>query len=173
VSALSDYLNEHLPPEWTKPQVVEALAGSVDRATVYRYLSGNHPRRPSDAILKAFAAILPGATVRELRAAAASLNIEGDPWVPPVEANRLNGGQRAALSAFIRATVSWQERFEADEGLDEEPTRQVNIPANARAEMRKYIAELQASGMSSLADRVAATLAISSASETASKSSKE
>jgi len=48
VSKLSDYLNAHIPTGWSKSQVVEALEGKIDRATVYRYLAGRHPQRPSE-----------------------------------------------------------------------------------------------------------------------------
>jgi hypothetical protein len=105
VSTLSDYLNDHIPPTWRKPQVVEALHGVIDRATVYKYLAGNHPRNPPEAVLQAFARVLPGASVVELRAAARVPIGAEAPWVPTVEANRLNAGQRQALDLFIKATV--------------------------------------------------------------------
>jgi hypothetical protein len=174
MSSLSDYLNEHMPADWSKAQLVEALAGVVDRATVYRYLSGRHPRTPSDAVLQAFVNVLPGTSVRELRAAAAIPADEDDPWIPPVEANQLNSGQRAALTAFIRATVNWQDFHE--EPVDEaeiRSTRPLNLPESTRAEVQTYVEELHASGISNLADRVAATLVISSASDTANRSSKD
>jgi hypothetical protein len=171
VSTLSDYLNTHLPADWSKPQLVDALAGVVDRATVYRYLSGRHPRSPSETILSAFSEVLPGTTLQELRAAAAALDPDADdPWIPPIEANRLNSGQRAALTAFIRATVNWQENVEEAE-LAEVP-RPIDVDPNARPELEEYVEKLHASGLSDLAGRVAATLATNSASETASKSSK-
>jgi hypothetical protein len=177
VSTLSDYLNAHLPTDWQKPQVVEALRGVVDRATVYRYLSGRHPRTPSDGVLQAFVSVLPGTSLVDLRAAARVESGEEEVWVPPKEANRLNQGQRRALEAFIRATVNWQ--------ADGEPTTpevdarvfagasSIQLTAAARADVETYIAELYASGLSDLAALVAATLAISSASDTANKSSKD
>lgn len=179
MSTLSDYLNTHLPADWQKPQVVEALRGMVDRATVYRYLSGRHPRTPSDAVLEAFASILPDTSLVDLRAAARVGTGEEDVWVPPKEANRLNSGQRRALEAFIRATVNWQ--FDTDEEEPEfaEPVAAEPVPAairltaSARADVQSYIAELHASGLSDLATRVAATLAINSASDTANKSSSD
>jgi hypothetical protein len=179
VSTLSDYLNEHLPADWQKPQVVDALRGVVDRATVYRYLSGRHPRTPSDAVLQAFASVLPGTSLVELRAAARVGLGEEEEWIPPKEANRLNPGQRRALEAFIRATVNWQYEPE-DEPVAEEPrpavpTRAgtVQLTEEAWADVQSYIAELQASGLSDLASLVAATLAINSASDTANKSSSD
>jgi hypothetical protein len=183
VSTLSDYLNEHLPTDWQKPQVVDALRGVVDRATVYRYLSGRHPRTPSDAVLQAFASVLPGTSLVELRAAARVGLGEEEEWVPPKEANRLNPGQRRALEAFIRATVNWQFEPEDEPVADERavvaaarPAAQlpaVQLTEAAMADVQSYIAELQASGLSDLASLVAATLAISSASDTANKSSSD
>jgi hypothetical protein len=178
VSTLSDYLNEHLPSDWQKPHVVEALRGVVDRATVYRYLSGRHPRTPSDAVLQAFASVLPGTSLVELRAAARLGTGEEDVWVPPREANRLNPGQRRALEAFIRATVNWQFEAEEEPAEDELPIEvgvrpAIRLTDTARADVQTYIAELHASGLSDLATRVAATLAINSASDTANKSSSD
>jgi hypothetical protein len=177
VSTLSDYLNTHLPTDWQKPQVVEALRGVVDRATVYRYLSGRHPRTPSDTVLQAFASVLPGTSLVDLRAAARVGVGEEDAWIPPKEANRLNQGQRRALEAFIRATVNWQgdsdpagAEYEASEAAG---ASSIHLTAAARTDVETYIAELYASGLSDLAARVAATLAISSASDTANKSSKD
>jgi len=178
VSTLSDYLNEHLPADWQKPQVVDALRGLVDRATVYRYLSGRHPRTPSDGVLQAFASVLPGTSLVELRAAARVGVGEEEEWVPPKEANRLNPGQRRALEAFIRATVNWQYEPE-DEPVHEDPAlvgpamRWSQLNDAARADVQAYIAELHASGLSDLANQLAATLAINSASDTANKSSSD
>jgi hypothetical protein len=177
VSTLSDYLNTHLPTDWQKPQVVEALRGVVDRATVYRYLSGRHPRTPSDTVLQAFASVLPGTSLVDLRAAARVGVGEEDAWIPPKEANRLNQGQRRALEAFIRATVNWQDDSDPGSAEDEASVAagapSIHLTAAARADVETYIAELYASGLSDLAARVAATLAISSASDTANKSSND
>ena len=179
MSTLSDYLNAHLPADWQKPQVVEALRGVVDRATVYRYLSGRHPRTPSDAVLQAFASVLPGTTLMDLRTAARVGTGEEDVWIPPKEANRLNQGQRRALEAFIRATVNWQFDLDEDEPEAAEPeageqaSPSVRLTDEARVDVQGYIAELHASGLSDLATRVAATLAINSASDTANKSSSD
>jgi len=190
VSALSDYLNDHLPTGWNKPRLVDALDGRLDRATVYKYLAGKHPRQPSESVLQAFAEVLPTATVVELRAAAGqALGVE-EPWIPPVEANRLTMAQRQALEAFIKATVASNdaevreletreltaqdlapvgslrlpELLEPDEAADE-------LSAAERLEVQSYLDQLYASGRKDLADRVAASLVINSASVTASKSS--
>ena len=161
MSTLSEYLNAHLPAGWQKPQLVEALSGTLDRATVYRYLAGSHPRSPAEAVLEAFAAVLPGVTVVELRAAANLSTGAEEPWVPPVEANRLNYPQRRALEAFIKATVGPVD--DTEEPAQQEPVADLQPSApplteQERAEVEGYIRRLQASGRKDLADRVAASL---------------
>ncbi|HEY0166349.1 MAG TPA: hypothetical protein VGB75_04835 [Jatrophihabitans sp.] len=178
MSTLSEYLNEHLPAGWQKPQLVEALSGTLDRATVYRYLAGSHPRSPAESVLEAFAAVLPGVSVVELRAAANLSTGAEEPWVPPVEANRLNYAQRRALETFIKATVGPVD--DTDEPADHEsvdpgpadaqPPLAVRPSAPAlteqeRAEVGSYIRRLRASGRKDLADRVAASLAANPAVE--------
>jgi len=163
LSTLSEYLNEHLPDGWQKPQLVEALSGTLDRATVYRYLAGSHPRSPAENVLEAFAAVLPGVTVVELRAAANLSTGAEEPWIPPVEANRLNYPQRRALEAFIKATVGPVDDAEEPPQTEPEPPPVVQ-PARAplkdaeRAEVESYVQRLYASGRQDLAERVAASL---------------
>jgi hypothetical protein len=181
VSKLSDYLNAHVPAGWSKTQVVAALEGKADRATVYRYLSGRHPRRPSEPVLEAFASGLPGISLVELRAVAGMSGGEDEPWVPTKEANRLNHGQRMALDAFIRATVGAQDDSGAIDLIEdllaerEQPQRQLR--PETRADLETYVEQLYASGRDGLADRLAdrlaASRAINSASQTAKRSSKE
>jgi hypothetical protein len=161
LSTLSEYLNEHLPQGWQKPQLVEALSGTLDRATVYRYLAGSHPRSPAETVLEAFAAVLPGVSVVELRAAANLSTGAEEPWVPPVEANRLSYPQRRALEAFIKATVGPVD--DVDEPVHQEQAADVHpsVPAlseQERAEVESYVRRLHASGRKDLADRVAASL---------------
>lgn len=180
MSKLSEYLNAHIPTGWSKMQVVTALEGKVDRATVYRYLSGRHPRRPSEPVLEAFAAGLPGISLTELRAVAGTSIGEEEPWIPTKEANRLNHGQRMALDAFIRATVVAQDSSTVDfieELLTDRPGTKHQLQSEIRAELEAYAEQLYESGREGLAgrlaDRLAASRAISSASQTAKRSSKE
>lgn len=210
MSGLSDYLNAQLPDGWQKPQLVEALHGQLDRATVYKYLAGNHPANPADQVLQAFASVLPGVSVVQLRAAANQPLGEELPWIPPVEANRLTMPQRRALEAFIKATVAASELLPVDAGLPvpvaDQPAAIVPVAAepvvlrpepavpaaaepvaepalvaavagplsaDERAEVQSYIDQLTASGRTDLAERVAASLVISSASLTASRSAKD
>ena len=181
MSALSDYLNDHLPHGWNKPKLVDALDGRLDRATVYKYLAGKHPRQPSESVLQAFAEVLPDASVVELRAAAGqALGVE-EPWIPPVEANRLTLAQRQALEAFIKATVASNdaevrelesvEAMQLPELLEPARSSADELSAAERREVQSYLDQLYASGRKDLADRVAASLVINSASVTASRSS--
>ena len=178
MSKLSDYLNAHIPAGWSKMQVVAAMDGKVDRATVYRYLSGRHPQRPSEPVLEAFAAGLPDISLTELRAVAGTSVGEEEPWIPTKEANRLNHGQRMALDAFIRATVAAQDNSAVDlieELLANRPGTRAQ--SEIRTELEAYAEQLYESGRDGLADRLtdrlAASRAINSASQTAKRSSKE
>jgi len=187
VTTLSDYLNENLPAGWQKPQLVEALSGALDRATVYRYLAGTHPRSPAEAVLQAFAAVLPGVTLVELRAAARLSAGAEEPWVPPIEANRLSHPQRRALEAFIRATVGPLEDVENTAAPDAigsavragsrtaEPLpagRELTV--RERAEVQSYLEQLYATGRHELADRVtAASLITEPAPRTADRSARD
>jgi hypothetical protein len=177
VSKLSDYLNAHVPAGWSKARVVEALEGKIDRATVYRYLAGQHPQRPAETILEAFATSLPGVSLTELRSIIGSPVGEETPWIPTKEANRLNHAQRMALDAFIRATVNAQDETSTVEVIEDLlADRRANnqeLRPHIRAELEEYVQHLYASGSVGLADRVAASLAMSSASQTAKRSSKQ
>lgn len=177
MSELSEYLNAHVPDGWSKAKVVEALEGKVDRTTVYRYLAGQHPHRPAEATLEGFAAVLPGVSLTELHRLAGGPIGEDEPWVPTKEANRLNRGQRLALDAFIRATVAAQDETGPveviEELLAERRANDQQLSPKMRSELEHYLERIQASGRGALADRLAASLAISSASHTAKRSPNE
>ena len=176
MSKLSDYLTAHIPAGWSKAQVVEALEGKIDRATVYRYLAGQHPQRPAENILEAFATSLPGVSVTELRTIIGTPIGEETPWIPTKEANRLNHAQRMALDAFIRATVNAEDEAGTvdviEDLLAERQQNSQELRSETRAELEQYVERLYASGREGLADRFAASLAMSSASQTAKRSSK-
>lgn len=169
MSALSEYLNAHVPVGWSKPDVIRAVGDRLDRTTVYRYLAGNHSRNPPEYVLDAFARALPGASITRLREVAGAAVGEEDPWTPPLEANRLTHAQRAALEAFIRTIVQT--------GPVETGSAPVDPGAGdaevAVGEVRAYITQLRATGQDELAERLEASLdTTSSASQTASKSSR-
>jgi hypothetical protein len=171
VTTLSDYLNAHLPHGWQKPQLVDALSGVLDRATVYKYLAGSHPLNPQDSVLTAFASVLPGVTVVQLRLAANQPPGAEEPWTPPVEANRLTYAQRRALEVLIKTMVSSKEVAEPLPVSAVVEAAEPTLDPSEQEEVQAYLAQLHASGRSDLADRVAASLVINSASETASRSS--
>jgi hypothetical protein len=166
VSALSDYLNAHIPAGWSKPDVIRALGEDLDRTTVYRYLAGNHSRNPPEYVLDAFARALPGCSITELREAAGAAVGEEVPWTPPLEANRLSHAQRAALEAFIRTIVH------PDPAQPEPPSPDPGAGKPKIQEVRAYITQLRATGQDDLAERLETSLdTTSSASQTANKSS--
>jgi hypothetical protein len=154
VSALSDYLNAHIPAGWSKPDVIRALSDHLDRTTVYRYLAGNHSRNPPEYVLDAFASALPGTSITELREAAGAAVGEEDPWTPPLEANRLSHAQRAALEAFIRTIVQTAPAHEA------QPPDNIGTgnPEVTIHDVRAYITQIRASGQNELAERLEASL---------------
>jgi hypothetical protein len=169
VSALSDYLNAHIPAGWSKPDVIRALSDHLDRTTVYRYLAGNHSRNPPEYVLDAFARALPGCSITELREAAGAAAGEEDPWTPPLEANRLTYAQRAALEAFIRTIVQTAPAH----GAQPPDITDATTTAGPIQEVRAYITRLHATGQDELADRLEAVLnTTSSASQTGSGPSK-
>ena len=169
MSALSDYLNAHIPAGWSKPDVIRAIGDRLDRTTVYRYLAGNHSRNPPEYVLDAFARALPGCSITELREAAGAAVGEEDPWTPPLEANRLTHAQRAALEAFIRTIV----HTDPAQPQPPSPDAGAGNPEVKVQEVRAYIVLLRASGQDELADRLEASLdTTSSAAQTANKSSK-
>jgi len=128
------------------------------------------------AILEAFAATLPGVSITELRTLVGTPAGEEEPWLPTKEANRLNHAQRMALDAFIRATVNTQDETDTvgviEALLAERQQAGRALPAATRTELEQYVEQLYASGRDGLADRLAASLVMSSASQTAKRSSK-
>lgn len=108
MTALSQLLNEHMPDGWTGDTIVQEAEKhheKINRATAFDYLAGRHGRRPSEHVLRAFAAALP-VTIAELRTAARLPVGENAPWTPPPEADRLNDRQRQAVEELIKAIVA-------------------------------------------------------------------
>lgn len=108
MTALSQLLNEHMPDGWTGDTIVQEAEKhdeKINRATAFDYLAGRHGRRPSEHVLRAFAAALP-VTIAELRTAAKLPVGENTPWTPPPEADRLNDRQRQAVEELIKAIVA-------------------------------------------------------------------
>lgn len=167
MSGLSDYLAAHIPAGWSRRDVVRAVGDALDQATVYRYLKGDHTASPPERVLQAFAQALPTTTIVELREAAGLAAGESEPWTLPPEAQRLSRAQRAVIEQLIRVFLSPQES-----GQDGRKTEESKPAARGKAQVREYVRQLRATGQDELADRLEASLATSSASETASNSSK-
>lgn len=141
MSALSDFIAAHMPPGWKPTDLIEAVRDTMDRTTVYRYLGGKHPARPSDTHLQAFARVL-DVQIQDVRAAAGLARGESTLWEPPPEVHRLTDAQRAALDDFIRASVAALDAAQAPN----------------TGEVSQYVARLRAAGEPGLADQVQAKL---------------
>ena len=76
---------------------------SLNHDTAARYLRGDHGR-PDESTLLALADVL-DVPLATLRAAAGLPSEETDPYVPPLEANRLSRRQRRAVDEIIRAML--------------------------------------------------------------------
>ena len=76
---------------------------SLNHDTAARYLRGDHGR-PDESTLLALAEVL-DVPLTALRAAAGLPSEETDPYVPPLEANRLSRRQRRAVDEIIRAML--------------------------------------------------------------------
>lgn len=159
MSALSDYLHAHLPEGWTQRDLVVALAADLDRTTVYRYLNGKHTPSPPEGVLRAFARVL-NVPIIDLRRAAGVAAGEAQPWVPPLEADRLNHAQRSALDAFLRATAAALDEAVQSSGKAVTPG---GTPSLRDPGTRAYIEQVRRLGQHELADRLEATFAEASA----------
>ena len=115
MSALSDYLNAHIPAGWSKSDVTRALGDYFDRTTVYRYLAGNHSRNPPEYVLDAFAKAL-GCSITQLREAAGAADGEGSP-------DPAAGGQPAHLRAAGRAGSAHPNHRSHRPGAEVSPSR--------------------------------------------------
>lgn len=76
---------------------------SLNHDTAARYLRGDHGR-PDESTLLALAHVL-DVSLASLRAAAGLPSEQTDPYVPPLEANRLSRRQRRAVDEIIRAML--------------------------------------------------------------------
>lgn len=81
-----------------------AAGHRINRATVYKYLDGDHAKNPSEKTLEALAFVF-ALDVRDLRQAVNKPRGELGAWTPTEEASRLNEEQRAALNLLIKTIV--------------------------------------------------------------------
>lgn len=101
MSVLSDLLNNSGVTARQAADKADELGVRLPYGTIAAYWAGKHPRNPSDTTLMGIAEVT-GISLRRLRRAAGMPAGELEPWVPPVEANRLNHRQRDALAELIR-----------------------------------------------------------------------
>jgi Helix-turn-helix len=106
VSDLSDLLNRHIPEGVTNRELERQCGGAISRSTINKYRNGTHGD-PTEEVLRVFHEML-RIPMTELRAAADQSPGESGPWVPPVEADRMDGRQRKAVKELIRSFVATQ-----------------------------------------------------------------
>lgn len=102
----------------------------INRATVARYLAGEHGPRPSEATLLALSAGL-GVDVRQLRRCAGAPSGELGPYRPVAESARLSQSQRAAIDQLIKAMVGQSDAILFDASGSErvhDSVRDVELP---------------------------------------------
>ncbi len=90
---------------------------SLNHDTAARYLRGDHGR-PDESTLLALADVL-AVPLATLRAAAGLPSEQTDPYIPPLEANRLSRRQRRAVDEIIRAMLDPGTARTAGEQPDE------------------------------------------------------
>lgn len=106
MSALSDALNEANVNDWSSREISRRAEGRIHHATVSNFLRGRHAANPGDEVLQAFVDVFPTLDLPRLRELAGRQGGEGEPYVPPVEASRLNARQRKALDELIRSMAA-------------------------------------------------------------------
>lgn len=105
MSALSDLLKQH-QGERSVREIGRACGKyGVGESTVTPYFNGKHGLNPPEEVLYALSMVMP-LDIGDLRAAAGVPRGESDPYVPPLEANRLTHRQRNALDELIRSFTS-------------------------------------------------------------------
>jgi len=80
----------------------------INRATVARYLAGEHGPRPAERTLRALSAGL-GLDIRRLRRTLGAPPGELGPYRPVAESARLSRAQRAAIDQLIKSIVGRSE----------------------------------------------------------------
>lgn len=107
MSALSDLLSQAKAGRSIDAIAQQARQGghSINRATVARYLAGDHGPRPSEGTLRALAEGV-GVDLRQLRRALDLPGGELGPYQPVAESARLTQVQREALDQLIKSMVA-------------------------------------------------------------------
>lgn len=101
MTALSELLHssKNKAPAAIK-RIEDSEEHTMDRGTIYKYLKGEHPERPSEKYLKALAYGFE-LKITEVRTAAKVPAGELGPWTPPAEAGQLSKPVRDALDALV------------------------------------------------------------------------
>lgn len=103
MTQLSDYLNSLNRDDWSSRRIEDEAAKLGHRlnfTTAARYLKGNHPAKPSDAVLAAFAAVF-RSDLNDLRAVAGRPPAAGR-FELPAEADTLDPDERQAIVNLVR-----------------------------------------------------------------------
>lgn len=107
MTALSDLLQKAIDDGTTVSAALKRIedAGlTVDRGQTYKAIKGQHAKKPSEPVLKAWSVGFQ-IPITKMRAAVDVQAGELDPYEPPAYADRLTGDQRTALNELIRTIV--------------------------------------------------------------------
>lgn len=124
MTALSELLHEANVQSWSSREIArraEKNGHKLSYASAAVYLGGRHGV-PSEQVLAAFSDVL-NIPIDKLRAAAGVPTGDGEPWAPPVEANRLDRRQRLALEELIRSMVASETSGEDQDDDQQDPAR--------------------------------------------------
>ncbi|NIB22902.1 hypothetical protein HBA56_04415 [Pseudoteredinibacter isoporae] len=124
MTALSELLHEANVQSWSSREIArraEKNGHKLSYASAAVYLGGRHGV-PSEQVLAAFSDVL-NIPIDKLRAAAGVPTGDGEPWAPPVEANRLDRRQRLALEELIRSMVASETSGEDQDDGQQDPAR--------------------------------------------------
>ena len=142
MTALSDLLTDAKNAGRNVDHWVEQARSAghkINRATVYKYLDGDHAKNPSEKTLEGLAFVF-ALDVRDLREAVDKPRGELGPWKPTDEASRLNEEQRAALNQLIKAIVrggAEDDSPAANQSPDPEPANQSGADDLTKRRQRK------------------------------------
>lgn len=100
MSALSDALNEANFENWSAREIARRGGDRISHSQVNKYLKPVHPR-PTERVLEVFSEVL-GLPLPVLRDLAGLPTGDEEPYVAPLEANRLDRHQRDVVDELIR-----------------------------------------------------------------------
>lgn len=103
MTELSELLRRHATSAREIARRAHEIGVPLSHQTAAMYWMGSQ-QQPTEQTLVAFHRVT-GIPLQELRIAAKVPVGEGEPWEPPIEANRLSRRQRLAINELIRAMV--------------------------------------------------------------------